>query len=183
MIKLYTERLLIRDPILNDLLDYHELISNDKAMIFWQDNKTNNIEETKEKLLLAIEQSKSVDRKNYFLKIFDKNTNNYIGEIGYKVIENTSFGKIVSLSYGIKEKYWNNGYTTEAVKRIIKFGFEENDVYRFMAGCLKENIGSEKVMINCNLIKEAEFKELVPYNGILKDSVEYRLLKHEWNDL
>jgi len=182
MIELYTERLFIRDPIFNDLIDYHELISNDKTMLYWQDNKTKNIEETKNKLIFAIEQSKSNKRKNYLFMIFKKNTNEYIGEVGYKIIEDTPFGKIVTLSYGIKEKLWKNGYTTEAVKRIIKFGFEENNVYRFMAGCLKENVGSEKVMIKCNLIKEAEFKELVPYNGILKDSVEYRLLKHEWKN-
>jgi RimJ/RimL family protein N-acetyltransferase len=35
-------------------------------------------------------------------------------------------------------------------------------------------------MKKCGMIKEAEFKEYQPHENILKDRVEYRLLKHEW---
>lgn len=51
---------------------------------------------------------------------------------------------------------------------------------RISCGCIKDDIGSEKVMVKCNMTKEAEFKSFVWHDGKLKDRVEYRLLKSEW---
>ncbi len=50
MIKLETKRLIIRDPIIDDLESHHELLSNDKVMYYLQDIKTNSLEESKENL-------------------------------------------------------------------------------------------------------------------------------------
>jgi len=180
MIKLITERLLIRDPVIEDLMEHHNLFSNEIAMRYWQSSKTNSIEESREQLMKSIKEVDSKDRNLYFLKIFDKEKKEYIGEIGYSVGKKTPFGKIVGLGYALKENFWGKGYATEAAKKLIEFAFEENDVYRISAGCLKENTGSEKVLIKCGMIKEAEFKEYTFHENKLKDRVEYRLLKNEW---
>ena len=47
-------------------------------------------------------------------------------------------------------------------------------------GCLAENIGSEKVMKKCGLIKEAEHVDWEWHDGKMKTRLEYRMLKHEW---
>ena len=180
MIKLLTERLLIRDPIIDDLFEHHELMSNEKTMRYWQSSLTKNIDESRENLQKAIEEANSKNRKLYFLKIFNKLTNEYIGEIGYTVIKETPLGKIIGLGYALKEKFWGKGFATEATKKMIEFAFEKDNVYRISAGCLKDNIGSENVMVKCGMIKEAEFKEYTFHENIMKDRVEYRLLKHEW---
>ncbi len=39
MIKLETKRLIIRDPIIDDLESHHELLSNDKVMYYLKDIK------------------------------------------------------------------------------------------------------------------------------------------------
>jgi ribosomal-protein-alanine N-acetyltransferase len=180
MITLHSNRLTIRDLTIDDLKNHHELISDDNVMKYLQGIKTNTIEESKENLLRAVNDINSKDRKFYFFLIENKNSGEFIGEIGYTVINNTSHGKLVDLGYFIKEKYWGKRYVTEAVKRVIEFAFEEDNVYRISTGCVKENVGSEKVMQKNGMIKEAEFKEYVLYDGKLKDRVEYRLLKNEW---
>ena len=180
MINLFTERLIIRDLNINDLENHHEILSDNKVMYYLQDIKTNSIEESKENLLQAINDINSKDRRFYFFLIENKNTKEFIGEIGYTVTNDTIYGKLVHLGYFIKEKYWNNGFTTEALKRVIEFAFEENNVYRISTGCVKENISSEKVMQKNGFIKEAEYKEYVYHDGKLKDRVAYRLLKKEW---
>jgi ribosomal-protein-alanine N-acetyltransferase len=183
MIKLFTDRLIIRDHIIEDLETHHELISDKNVMRYLLDIKTNTIEESKENLLYVIKEAETKDRKLYGFRIENKMTEEYIGQIGYTVIENTPYGKLVHIGYFIKENQWNKGYITEALKRIIKFAFTENNVYRIHTGCHKENIGSEKIMQKCGFVKEAEFKEYVLHEGKLKDRVEYRLLKHEWEQL
>jgi ribosomal-protein-alanine N-acetyltransferase len=180
MIQLYTERLIIRDHVLEDLTEHHELLSDEKSMRYLPDIQTKNLNGSKENLLKSIEESDSKDRKLYFFRIENRNTKEYIGEIGYTVTQETPFGKMVGMGYFIKEKHWGKGYTTEALKRVMEYAFEENNVYRISTGCIKENKSSEKVMIKCGMIKEAEYKEYQLHENKLKDRVEYRLLKHEW---
>jgi ribosomal-protein-alanine N-acetyltransferase len=180
MVKLFSDRLIIRDPNINDLKNHHELMSNNNVMYYLQDIKKNSIEESEDNLIKTINDIKSKDRKYYFFIIENKISNEFIGEIGYTVLDNTPYGKLVDLGYFINEKYWNKGYTTEALKRVIEFAFEENDVYRIKTGCIKENIGSEKVMQKNGFIKEGEFKEYVFHDGKLRNRVKYRLLKNEW---
>lgn len=85
--------------------------------------------------------------------------------------------------YFIYPKYWGNGYVTEAFKRVLKFAFTENDVYRVTAGCLAENAGSERVMKKCGLIKEAEHKDWEWHDGKMKNRLVYRMLRDEWHAL
>lgn len=182
MIRLYTERLLIRDHTTNDLSSHHELLSDRKVMWFMQDIMTNSIEETEANLHTALEKIGCIDRKYYFFRIENKLTNDHIGEIGYTVLDFTPVGKHVEVGYFIRDAYWSLGYTAEALKEVIRFAFEENDVCRITCGCLKENKASERVMQKCGMIKEAELKEYQWHDGMLKDRVIYRLLRSEWNE-
>ena len=180
MIKLFTERLLIRDHVIEDLMEHHELFSDETSMKYLPGIKTKTLEESKKDLMESINEIKSENRKLYFFRIEDRKSKEYIGEIGYTVKKETPVGKVVGLGYFINEKYWRQGYTTEALNRVIEFAFIENNVYRISTGCLKENKGSEKVMIKCGMIKEGEFKEYQLHEGRLKDRVIYRLLRNEW---
>jgi ribosomal-protein-alanine N-acetyltransferase len=180
VVKIFSDRLIIRDLSINDLENHHELLSDSTVMKYLQDIKTNDINESKENLLAAINDIESNDRKFYFFVIEDKVSKEFIGEIGYTVMQNTPFRKLVHMGYFIKQKYWDNGYTTEASKKVIEYAFNENNVYRIHIGCIKENTRSEKVMKKCGFIKEAEFKEYALHDGKLKDRIEYRLLKNEW---
>ena len=183
MINLLTDRLVIRDYLINDLDNHHKLLSDEKVMYYLQDIRTNTIEESKENLLRVIFDQKSSDRKFYHFAVESRDNGEFIGGIGYTVLSNTPFGKLVNVGYFIFEKFWNRGFTTEALKRVIEFAFNESNVYRIHTGCLKENKYSEMVMKKCGFIKEAEFFEYVFHDGKFKDRVEYRLLKKEWQKL
>ena len=129
---------------------------------------------------IVLNDMKKPDRKFYFLHIESKDSHEQIGSIGYTVIDNTPMGKIVGAGYFIYPKFWGKGYTTEAFQRVIEFAFSANNVYRISAGCLAENVGSERVMQKCGLIKEAEHIDNEWHNGKMKTRLEYRLLKREW---
>ena len=180
MIKLITDRLIIRDYLKDDFTHYHEILSDEKVMYYLQDIKTKNIEESMASFNKVMDEQKMNDRTWFHFKIEDRITKEFIGCIGFTVTENTHFGKLVHLGYFLLEKFWNKGFTTEAVKKVIEYAFLEGNVYRIHTGCHKENVTSEKIMQKCGFIKEAEFVEYILHDGKLKDRVEYRLLKHEW---
>lgn len=179
MIHLTTPRLIIRDHRQDDLDAYHELLSNSTVM-FRHSATSETIDQSKERLQQAIEQIDMAQRSFYFFCIEDRITSEFIGEIGYAVNAFTALGKLVGAGYFIRDQHWGKGYVPEALREVIRFAFEENDVYRFEAGCLKENTASARVLQKCGFTKEAELMEYQWHDGKLKDRVLYRLLRSEW---
>lgn len=183
MIHIETKRLIMRDHVPGDLETHHSLFSHPKTMHYLQDIMTHSLLESAENLTASMENLDSPKRVYYFLRMEEKLTGQHIGEIGYTVDTFTALGKLVGVGYFIRPEFWGKGYTAEGLKELLRFAFEENGVYRVSCGCLKENSASERVMIKCGLIKEAEHKEYQWHEDRLKDRLEYRLLRREWENM
>ena len=180
MIFLETERLILRDYVETDFDDYYRLKSDAKTMYYLQDIQLFTKDEAYEDFQMVLEDSKKPDRKFYFMHMELIDSHEQVGSVGYTVIEGTPVGKLVHAGYFVYPKFWGKGYTTEAFNRVLEFAFLDNDVYRVTTGCLAENVGSERVMQKCGLIKEAEHVDYEWHDGKMKTRLEYRLLKDEW---
>ena len=180
MIKIKTERLLIRDHIEEDLVAMHELLSNEKTMFYLPGIMKRRIEDSEESLQVSISEAKSINRSKYFFAILDRKTNGYIGEIGFTKKQESASGNVMDLGYFIKEEYWGKGIVTEASKAVINYAFNNLNTIKIVAGCVVDNKGSERVMQKLGMIKEAEFKNHVLLDNRFYDRVEYRFLKEEW---
>lgn len=65
----------------------------------------------------------------------------------------------IEIGYGLNsEKYWNNGYMTEALRPIVKWALEQKGVSAVIGVTNKDNIASQKVLKNVNMtmFKETE---------------------------
>ena len=62
-----------------------------------------------------------------------------------------SHSQKAELGYWISVPYWGKGYTTEAVKRLIQFGFEEMELNRIFASYFSNNPASGRVMEKAGL--------------------------------
>ncbi|MBH1939664.1 GNAT family N-acetyltransferase [Mobilitalea sibirica] len=163
MIKINTDRLVIRDHVEDDLDAMHSLLSDEKAMFYLPDIRTRNLEETKRNLQTAMEEANSDNRTKYFFAILDKDSQEYIGEIGFTKAIDCDYGNVMNLGYFIKENYWGKGIVTQACKAIINYAFHNLHTIKIETGCITDNIGSEKVMKKLGMIKEAEFKNMFYY--------------------
>lgn len=175
-----TERMILRDHRWEDLPSHHEMFSDPEVMYYLPDIMTHSMEESEKDLRTAIDAIGRAGRREYFLRLEEKETGELIGEAGYTVMQETPVGKLVHAGYFSRKKYWGQGYMTEAFREVLRFAFEENNVFRLTTGCDPENKGSEKVMIKCGLIKEADLKQKVWMHGRMRDRVEYRMLRDEW---
>lgn len=181
-LRLETDRLILRDYEPEDQDAYFNLKSDSRTMYYLQDIQLFSKEDADEDFAGVLQDMKSEDRKFYFLHVELKASHEQVGSVGYTVVDSTPLGKIVHAGYFTYPKFWNNGYVTEALEKVLEFAFLENDVYRVTTGCLAENIGSERVMKKCGLIKEAEHVDWEWHDGKMKTRLEYRLLKHEWEE-
>ncbi len=180
MIYLETERLILRDYCEDDFNEYYQLKIDSQTMYYLQDIQLFSKEDAYQDFQKVLADMSDFDRKYYFMHIELKDSHEQVGSVGYTVMNDTPIGKIVHAGYFIYPKFWGKGYTTEAFQRVLAFAFSENNVYRVSTGCLAENIGSEKVMLKCGLIKEAEHIDYEWHDGKMKTRLEYRLLKREW---
>ena len=206
MIILETDRLRLRDYTEEDFEAYYRLKTDERTMYYLPDIKLGDREEALKEFKEVLADAKSPNRKFYFLHMElkdsqerDSNCDNaglvdnasssatiapaQLGSVGYTVVDNTPVGKIVHLGYFTYEKYWGNGYMTEAVAKVLEFAFTQDNVYRVTTGCLAENKGSERVMIKNGMIKEAEHVDYEWHDGKMKTRHEYRLLRPEWEEL
>jgi|GEM_PF-598538 len=173
MVYLETDRLVIRDLRASDLEYHHALISNDEVMYYIQDIQCHSLKESQDNLEFCITESKLPDRKHYFLGIFLKDET-HVGSIGFTILEKGDSGN-AELGYFIHKKFWNKGYTSEAAKCVIDFGFKKVRLKKFTTGCVYDNDKSEAIMKKMGMYKEAHKKDHIYIDGKWRDRVEYGL--------
>lgn len=180
MLRFETKRLVLRDHIPDDLSSMHILLSDRKAMYYLDDIQTDGLDGTCRNLETAISEANQTNRRKFFFAILEKESGEYIGEVGYTVTVQTPLGCIAGLGYFIKPAYWGRGITTEASREVLRYAFEQGDIIKMETGCISENAASEAVMKKLGMTREACLRCHVWHDGRFKDRVEYGMLRDEW---
>ncbi len=107
--------------------------------------------------------------------ITQKGNNTLIGIVGLFRINKVDFR--AEIGYILNPEFHGKGIISEALQKIIEFGFEQVNFHTLTAIIDPRNTASEKVLQRANFIKEAHFKEDCFYEGEFLDSVHYSILK------
>jgi len=84
------------------------------------------------------------------------------------------------IGYALTRSYWGQGYMTEAVAEIIRFGFEILNLNRIQAMCEPANIGSARVMEKSGMSYEGILRRYMVQHGEFCDMKIYSILRNEW---
>jgi ribosomal-protein-alanine N-acetyltransferase len=84
------------------------------------------------------------------------------------------------MAYWIGSGYWGHGYTSEAARRIVCYGFQTLKLNRIYAQCLAHNVASARVMQKAGLKYEATLRQSTLKNDRLVDMVVYGLLRSDY---
>jgi [ribosomal protein S5]-alanine N-acetyltransferase len=105
---------------------------------------------------------------DYYFGIFSKEDNRLIGTINlFSVIRGSIQSAFVG--YFLDEKHNGKGLTTEAVKLIVKYAFDELKLHRVEAGVMPHNLGSIRVLEKAGFEKEGLARKNVKINGKWED--------------
>ena len=145
---LESERMILRPLTVKDARDIFERwTSDDRVSKYVRWTTHESVETTKE--WLAFEEKGNSSDNAYQWGFTLKEDNYLFGSGGLYFNEEEN---VFELGYNIMHKYWNNGYTTEAAKRIIQFAVEELGVREFVAWHAVENPASGEVMKKCGFV-------------------------------
>ena len=145
---LKTERLILRKLYLNDTKQYFDIIGSSKQVskyTLWEPHK--EIKETE--VLMREWVSQYEDNDFYKWAITLKKTGELIGII--QLLRFNDKNNSCEVAYLLGEKYWNQGYMTEALNEIIKFSFTELGISTINADHYSENIASGKVLLKSGM--------------------------------
>ncbi|MGY8914551.1 MAG: GNAT family N-acetyltransferase, partial [Flavobacteriales bacterium] len=155
-----TDRLTLRLIEISDLDAIHKLHGLPETDAYNALGIPKNREETKAILELWLAQNNLEEINNYTFAIELNNTKQFIGLFGLKL--GPAKYKRGEVWYKIHVEHWNYGYATEALKAVIRFGFNTLQLHRIEAGCAVENIGSIKVLEKAGMIREGRKRLVLP---------------------
>jgi [ribosomal protein S5]-alanine N-acetyltransferase len=113
----------------------------------------------------------------YPLAIIEKMSNELVGTITLRVNKEHSKGE---LGYWIGRLYWGKGFATEAVKRMIAFGFQDLELNKVWASVLSRNKGSIAVLQKAGLLKEGTLKPDRLISGKFEDINTFGIVREEY---
>jgi [ribosomal protein S5]-alanine N-acetyltransferase len=174
--RIETERLILRLPTLADL-PLMVTLANDPDVTdgtmnmpfpYLEKNAINWLNRANE----------GFEKRDVFIFAMElKENGQFIGGTGFTVNERYDRAE---LGYWIGKSYWNKGYCTESLAAMIKFGFENTSLNKFMATHYPHNSASGRVMEKCGMIKEGELVQHVKKGDRYLDLVQYRMTRDEF---
>lgn len=180
MMNIKTDRLIIRDYVEEDFNLISKLICDENGEAYFSNLGINAIDKVKENIYELIGESHLENRTRYFFAIIMKETNEYIGEIGYTIIDDSLDGKVAQLEYTISPIHFGKDFLVEAAKGVIDYAFKQGNIIRIENECKKEDIDAQRIIENIGMIKKEEIDKPVILNSELSDKIIYQILKEEW---
>lgn len=178
---LKTNRLHIRELTFADIDNVHELHSLPETDEFNTLGIPQTIQTTQKILADWIALQKQEPRNLYVFGLDRNDDNKFIGLIALTLGKPNY--RTAEVWFKLHKDFWRKGYTTEALTRLLDFGFNDLKLHRIEAGCAVENIASARTLEKAGLIREGMKRKNLPIRGEWKDSYFYGIQEEDFYKL
>ncbi|MBT9146045.1 MAG: putative ribosomal N-acetyltransferase YdaF [candidate division WS2 bacterium] len=155
--RLETKRLILRKMTLYDAQDMYEYASDPEVAKYVTWDYHRSIDDSISFLKSTIQKYDNKEVSEW--GIIYKKSNKFIGTCGY--LWWSLAHSRAEIAYTLSRRYWNKGLMTEAVKEVIKYGFEKMVLNRIEARCMVRNIASQRVMEKFGMKSEGIMREVL----------------------
>lgn len=173
---LETERLVLRRVTESDYLEIMELRGNPETMKYIPRPLVTTKEEALHHFKMIDDKIESNEGINWAITL--KENPKMLGIIGHYRIQPENYR--CEIGYMLLPEYNGKGITTEAIKAVLEYGFDELQMHSIEAVIDPENRASERVLQKNGFVKEAHFIENEFANGRFWDTVIYSILKRNF---
>jgi ribosomal-protein-alanine N-acetyltransferase len=169
---LETERLLLEQVTVDNVDDIFELRSNKEVMKYIPRPLLQNKEEALELIAMLNDKIENNIGINWGIRL--KNEPKVIGIIGHYRINPEHYR--AEVGYMLLPEYNGKGIISEALQKVVEYGFKEMRLHSIEAILDPKNAGSEKVLLKNGFVKEAHLLENEYYDGRFLDTLIYSIL-------
>jgi len=170
---LSTKRLLLRRITMADAQDIFAYSRDPEVSrhVLWDTHRT--IHDSRAYIRYILRQYRQSDPSSWGIELTA--TGRLIGTIGFMWWnrENNS----AEIGYSLSRAYWNQGLMTEALREVIRFGFEEMRLNRIEAQYETSNPASGRVMEKAGMRKEGVLRGRLYNKGAYVDVALHAILR------
>lgn len=173
---LETERLKLTEITPNHAVSLFEILSLEEVTRYYGTDRFTSIEEAKK--LIDMFQKNFYEKRSIRWGIVLKENNKFIGTLGLNALQLKN--KKAEIGYEIHPSFWRKGYTTEAIKEVLRYSFLELDLNRIGAVVYLENQASSNLLKALGFKKEGVLRDYLLQNNSFHTTTMFSLLKREW---
>ncbi len=171
---LSTLRLNLRLIVKPDLKAIHALQSIPEVDKYNTLGIPKNLEETTQIMEPLLEANQKEEIEYYTFAIEQTSDNQFVGLIAL-MLGKKKYNS-AEVWFKLNPKFWSQGYATEALNKILDFGFDQLKLHRLEAGCAVDNIASAKVLEKAGMQPEGRRRKTLPLKSGWSDNFEYAIL-------
>ena len=175
--KIETNRLVLREFKADDWSDFFSYQQSPEYLELYPWDRRRE-EDSIEFVNLFIEWQKTAPRRKFQLVVTLKGDEKAIGSCGIRLKDGTDLD--ADLGYEIAPPHWGNGLATEAVRAMVRFGFENLHLHRLSSWCTAQNVRSIRVLEKLGMKTEGRLRESEQYKDRYWDTLLFGLLRSEW---
>ena len=173
---LETDRLTLRGMRVSDAPDMYEYARRPSVTEYLTWEPHASVEETRQYLTYVGQRYRTGDF--YDWSVVDKESGHMIGTCGF-----TSFNcpaDSAEIGYVLSPAYQGRGLGTEAVRRVLEFGFEELNLHRIEAHFIQGNDASRRLMERVGMTFEGFARESMKIKGKYRTIGTCAILRSEY---
>ena len=170
---LETERLILRKMVLNDAEAVFAYASDSEVSRYtlWETHRS--IEDSRAFLEFATQKYENGGEPDW--GIVYRGNGCLVGACG--LVNWEAEHARAEVGFVLSREYWGRGLMSEAVRAILRFGFERMNLNRIEARCIAENAASARVMEKAGMFYEGTLRQREYIKGTYRDIKLYAILK------
>jgi RimJ/RimL family protein N-acetyltransferase len=178
-----TERMVIRVPRAGDGPGLNEAVLETFEALHqcmpWAKERP-SVQQSEENSRLAY--AEFLSRKDLILRLIDKTSGLFVGSSGLHVRDWNI--PCFEVGYWCRTRFERQGYITEAVRGILRFGFDTLAARRIEIRCDSTNQRSIRVAQRVGMIREAELRNgLMGMDGTVRNLTLFAMTDQDWQAL
>lgn len=175
--ELETERLLLRKMRLDDAQAMFAYASDPGVTRYVLWDTHTSVKDSESFLSFATEGYERGDFGGWGIVL--KDDGSFVGTCGMDAGYSPEHAR-AELGYVLSREHWGKGLMPEAVRAVIRFGFERMELNRIEARCIAENTASARVMEKAGMTCEGTLREREFIKGAYRDMKLYSILRREY---
>jgi [ribosomal protein S5]-alanine N-acetyltransferase len=175
---LETERLKLVNITQNYAENLFEIFSLEEVTKYYGSNPFTVKEEAIK--LIDMFQKNFHEKRSIRWGIILKKEETFIGTLGLNGLQLKN--KKSEIGYELHPNYWRNGYTSEAIKEVLRFSFEDLVLNRIGAVVYPENQASLNLLEKIGFSKEGLLRDYLHQNNQFHSTFMLSFLKWEWEE-
>lgn len=155
---------------------YFEIMSKDEVTKYYGMDSLKSIDDAS-KIVKSL-QNTYESKRGIRWGIILKETGDFVGTLGLNNL--STWSKKAEIGYEIHPSHWRKGITTEAVKEVLRYSFEDLNLFRIGAVTYPQNEPSIQLLRRLGFAKEGLLRGYLYQNKQSHDALIFSLLQREW---